>query len=115
MQWHGRVNGGQWRSRLRSPEMASDLGKLGPRLVGLAGIEPATSALSVLRSNRLSYSPERIDVTRPLAAAPLASAGPSAVPSGIGVTAAIVGAAAAAAAAAAGRAGRSSSSMTSSM
>lgn len=25
--------------------------------VGLAGIEPATSALSVLRSNRLSYSP----------------------------------------------------------
>jgi hypothetical protein len=26
-------------------------------LVGLAGIEPATSALSVLRSNRLSYSP----------------------------------------------------------
>jgi hypothetical protein len=26
--------------------------------VGLAGIEPATSALSVLRSNRLSYSPE---------------------------------------------------------
>ena len=28
-----------------------------PLLVGLAGIEPATSALSVLRSNRLSYSP----------------------------------------------------------
>jgi hypothetical protein len=27
-------------------------------VVGLAGIEPATSALSVLRSNRLSYSPE---------------------------------------------------------
>ena len=26
-------------------------------MVGLAGIEPATSALSVLRSNRLSYSP----------------------------------------------------------
>ena len=25
--------------------------------MGLAGIEPATSALSVLRSNRLSYSP----------------------------------------------------------
>ena len=28
-------------------------------LVGLAGIEPATSALSVLRSNRLSYSPQK--------------------------------------------------------
>ena len=27
--------------------------------MGLAGIEPATSALSVLRSNRLSYSPRR--------------------------------------------------------
>ena len=29
----------------------------GVSMVGLAGIEPATSALSVLRSNRLSYSP----------------------------------------------------------
>jgi hypothetical protein len=40
-------------------------------LVGLAGIEPATSALSVLRSNRLSYSPEcpRQHVTRHLALA----------------------------------------------
>jgi len=27
--------------------------------VGLGGIEPPTSALSVLRSNRLSYSPGR--------------------------------------------------------
>jgi hypothetical protein len=26
-------------------------------MVGLGGIEPPTSALSVLRSNRLSYSP----------------------------------------------------------
>ena len=29
-------------------------------VVGLAGIEPATSALSVLRSNRLSYSPQLV-------------------------------------------------------
>src|SRR3982751_4734002 len=28
-------------------------------MVGLAGIEPATSELSALRSNRLSYSPAR--------------------------------------------------------
>ena len=36
--------------------------------VGLAGIEPATSALSVLRSNRLSYSPnwENVPVRLPL-------------------------------------------------
>src|SRR3984957_5519620 len=34
----------------------SESGALGS-VVGLAGIEPATSALSVLRSNRLSYSP----------------------------------------------------------
>ena len=32
-------------------------------LVGLAGIEPATSALSVLRSNRLSYSPFLVRAT----------------------------------------------------
>ena len=37
-------------------------------VVGLAGIEPATSALSVLRSNRLSYSPnwENVPVRLPL-------------------------------------------------
>src|SRR6202034_1000913 len=33
------------------------VGAVPPSRVGLAGIEPATSALSVLRSNRLSYSP----------------------------------------------------------
>ena len=36
------------------------------RLVGLAGIEPATSALSVLRSNRLSYSPAWFDALSPI-------------------------------------------------
>ena len=41
----------------RGPE-ASDQGS---RRVGLAGIEPATSALSVLRSNRLSYSPSQVN------------------------------------------------------
>ena len=30
------------------------------KLVGVAGIEPATSALSGLRSNRLSYTPEAL-------------------------------------------------------
>jgi hypothetical protein len=39
---------GAWRFRLA-------------KVVGLAGIEPATSALSVLRSNRLSYSPLWVD------------------------------------------------------
>ena len=39
--------------RRHERENASELGQR----VGLAGIEPATSALSVLRSNRLSYSP----------------------------------------------------------
>ena len=33
--------------------------------VGLAGLEPATSALSVLRSNRLSYSPGRLAKLHP--------------------------------------------------
>ena len=37
--------------------------------MGLAGIEPATSALSVLRSNRLSYSPEVRDQATPVPAA----------------------------------------------
>jgi hypothetical protein len=32
--------------------------------VGLDGIEPSTSALSVLRSNRLSYSPVTVDCRR---------------------------------------------------
>ena len=50
-----------------------------PRAVGLAGIEPATSSLSGMRSNRLSYSPavvrssrrsERHPTTRPMARAP---------------------------------------------
>ncbi len=36
---------------------AADKGLIRVSPVGLAGIEPATSALSVLRSNRLSYSP----------------------------------------------------------
>ena len=35
------------------------------KVVGLAGIEPATSALSVLRSNRLSYSPLQNRPSRP--------------------------------------------------
>ena len=30
------------------------------RNVGLAGVEPATSPLSGVRSNQLSYSPERV-------------------------------------------------------
>ena len=30
------------------------------RAVGLAGVEPATSPLSGVRSNQLSYSPERV-------------------------------------------------------
>ena len=30
------------------------------RAVGLAGVEPATSPLSGVRSNQLSYSPERM-------------------------------------------------------
>ena len=32
--------------------------------VGLTGLEPVTSALSVLRSNQLSYSPEGLEATR---------------------------------------------------
>src|SRR5205085_375867 len=44
--------------------------------VGLVRIELTTSALSVLRSNRLSYSPERIDVTRHPATAPAANRRP---------------------------------------
>ena len=39
--------------------------------VGLAGIEPATSALSVLRSNRLSYSPGRRSEVTPPTGGPL--------------------------------------------
>ncbi len=50
--------------RRPAPRAPEEIGRApsAPRLhrafsVGLAGIEPATSALSVLRSNRLSYSP----------------------------------------------------------
>src|SRR5699024_3583940 len=35
--------------------------------VGLAGVEPATSPLSGVRSNQLSYSPERLSTLAPLA------------------------------------------------
>ena len=49
-----------------------------PPLVGLAGIEPATSALSVLRSNQLSYSPGEfatlVESTRLLSPPPCSSA-----------------------------------------
>ena len=41
-------------------------------IVGLAGIEPATSPLSGVRSNRLSYSPDRVvNATRWWSAEPL--------------------------------------------
>ena len=44
------------RPRLRSPAPSKPVGCSSS--VGLAGIEPATSSLSGMRSNRLSYSPE---------------------------------------------------------
>src|SRR5690242_13590340 len=47
-------------ARARTRTFAPRVGRVGDLrvlVVGLAGIEPATSALSVLRSNRLSYSP----------------------------------------------------------
>ena len=48
--------GCQWDALEREKRNGSRTGER----VGLAGIEPATSALSVLRSNRLSYSPDAV-------------------------------------------------------
>ena len=44
-------------AQLRRGSLRSRL-RLGRRLVGVPGIEPGTSALSGLRSNRLSYTPK---------------------------------------------------------
>ena len=43
---------------LRAKQALSQL-SYGPEVVGLAGVEPATSPLSGVRSNRLSYRPKR--------------------------------------------------------
>ncbi len=45
---------GLWRSQHRARKHSSG------KRVGLPGLEPGTSALSVLRSNQLSYSPRNI-------------------------------------------------------
>ena len=53
---------------LRAKQALSQL-SYGPAMVGLAGVEPATSPLSGVRSNRLSYRPARqitcVDAPRP--------------------------------------------------
>jgi hypothetical protein len=62
--WFGPMNGGAREDRtpdlLRARQALSQLsyGPDGPHLVGLAGVEPATSPLSGVRSNRLSYRPK---------------------------------------------------------
>jgi site-specific DNA recombinase len=51
----------EWVATASTADLLADVASAGGSskrsMVGLAGIEPATSALSVLRSNRLSYSP----------------------------------------------------------
>jgi hypothetical protein len=54
--WHT-FRGAVW---CKSTRIDGPSHKRAGQTVGLAGIEPATSALSVLRSNRLSYSPRRL-------------------------------------------------------
>ncbi len=55
-------SGGDWRELSKADDtglsLTADPGfSVGASFVGLAGIEPATSSVSGMRSNRLSYSP----------------------------------------------------------
>lgn len=60
---HRRVPGGGAASRSLRPTRDRPRYAGGLSSVGLAGIEPATSSLSGMRSNRLSYSPAKCIVT----------------------------------------------------
>ena len=53
-----RVQGGRSPTKLQPPDAPPARPPAGRR-VGVPGIEPGTSVLSGLRSNRLSYTPER--------------------------------------------------------